>query len=209
MADSNSIYCPGCRLHTSVEMRARHQPSSGEPVLYEIGECNNCSQHLLVVRNTPSGSILTTYPAALPKPVDEIVPLLVRSDLEEAAVCLTVGAIRAAATMARRSVQNICLDKGAPSRRSITSGGKPREVQNDLARQIDWLFEKRIITEELRDWAHEVRVVGNSGAHPGDAEDKEEVTRDDSEAALELAGALCSTLYIKSRLYHDRHAEDA
>ncbi len=209
MADHKSIYCPSCERHTSISERARYQPTNGESFLYEIGECNNCSQCLLVVRAIPSGSIVRTYPTSLPRAVDDSVPAPIKKDLEESLLCVSVGAFRAAATMARRAVQNICLERGAPATREVKDGEKTKSLKNDLARQIDWLHEQRIITTELKDWAHEVRVVGNAGAHPGDAEDKVEVTEEDAQNVIELAEALCSTLYIKPKLYRDRHAKPA
>lgn len=54
--------------------------------------------------------------------------------------------------MARRAIQNACLIKGA----------KDDKLHNQIGR----LFNNGIITKDLRDFAHTVRLVGNDAAHP-------------------------------------------
>lgn len=206
MADHNSYYCPKCRQATSIAMRARKEIQRGDAVIYEIGECNNCAQHFLVLRAYPSGKILGISPNALPKPVDPSIPSPTREDLEEAYKCQSAEAYRGAATMARRAMQNICLEKGAPKTREVKGkDDRKREVPNELVRQIDWLYEERIITADLKNWAHEIRLVGNAGAHPGDAGDNEPVTRQDAEDVLNLVEAFCQPLYVASEIYRKRH----
>ena len=93
----------------------------------------------------------------------------VKKDFEEALLCQSVGAYRGAAVLARRAVQSICLDKGA-------------KKGENLHKQIKELFDKNIITQAIKDWADEVRYIGNDAAHPN----KEEVSKEDSEDILEL-----------------------
>ena len=82
--------------------------------------------------------------------------------------------------------------------------GEPKKVKNDLINQIDWMYAERIITKELKDWAHEVRTVGNSGAHPASAEDSDEVSLQDAADVLDLVRAFCEPLYVASQKYADR-----
>jgi len=125
--------------------------------------------------------------------------------LEEAYKCQSIQAWRASVTMARRAIQNICIEKGAPVTRTITpKTGEPKKVKNDLINQINWLYDERIITQDLKDWAHEIRTVGNTGAHPGDAEDTQPVAEQDSVDILNLAEAFCGPLYIAAKVYNDR-----
>lgn len=196
MADSNSIICPSCKVGTTLLKRASEDPVGGALVIYEIGECNNCSQHFLVERLMLNGNIMKIYPSAIPKKVTDDLPPQIKKDFEEALIDESIGSHRSAVTMARRALQGICLDQGAPSMRTITSKGKPIEIKNDLSRQIDWLLSEQIITKPLRSMAHEVRSVGNDGAHPEDAEDDTEISPEDSAEIMALLDAFAQTLYI-------------
>ena len=103
----------------------------------------------------------------------------VKKDFEEALLCQSVGAYKGAAVLARRSVQLICLDKGA-------------KKDEKLHKQIEELFNNNIITQDIKNWADEVRYIGNDAAHPN----KEEVNKEDSEDILELLESLCNVLYV-------------
>lgn len=109
--------------------------------------------------------------------------------------------------MARRAMPNVALDKGAPTTREIVKEGKTKTVSMHLVQQIDWLFDEGIITKDLRDWAHAVRGIGNGGAHPADAEDEDDMSKEDAQDAIELAKAFCAPLYVAAKLYRDRHAK--
>jgi hypothetical protein len=182
MADLNSIYCPRCRCHTNLIYRAGYERSiaGGKYLYHAVEECNNCHQHFLTIRlKNQYGQILKSYPEGLPKTVNSLISDSVKKDFEEALLCQSVGAYRGAAVLARRAVQLICLDKGAKE------GEK-------LYKQIEELFDNNIITQDIKDWADEVRYIGNDAAHPN----KEEVNKEDSEDILELLESLCDVLYV-------------
>lgn len=201
MSDKSSIYCPSCSQRTSIEKRVSW---NGQGFIYQIGECNSCSQCFLVKRDS-TNNIIELFPNALAKPVADSIPSPIRDDLQEAYKCISVQAWRASVTMARRALQNICLEKGAPITRTVKAkGGKSKEIKNDLINQINWLYDERIITKDLKDWAHEIRVVGNMGAHPGEAEDTEPVSSQDADDILNLVEAFCGPLYIAASVYSTR-----
>lgn len=182
MADINSIYCPKCRCHTNLICRTGYKRSLTDDkyLYYAVEECNNCQQHFLTIRlKNQYGQILKSYPEDLPKTVNSLISDSVKKDFEEALLCQSVGAYRGAAVLARRAVQLICLDKGAKK------GEK-------LRKQIEELFDNNIITQDIKDWADEVRYIGNDAAHPN----KEEVNKEDSEDILELLESLCDVLYV-------------
>ncbi len=60
----------------------------------------------------------------------------------------------------------------------------PAQLKKKLYGQIDHLETKRIITPALKDWAHEVRLTGNKGAHDTDGLTKDDV--DDLDLFTEL-----------------------
>ena len=130
----------------------------------------------------PEGSVL--FPPAGWQRVKNVekVPGPIRADYDEAIRCLTAGASKAAAAMARRAAQGVCVERGAdPGKR--------------LADQIDQLGEQGELTARLVGLSHEVRVLGNSGAHPGD-DGLEEVSRDEAEQAISFLEHLLSHVYI-------------
>lgn len=189
MADKNSIYCPSCHKHTSLITRAHYMIMGDQTRICEIGECNSCNFFMMTKR--VNGEIVAIYPNPLPEPIDERVPESIREDFEEANLCFSVDAYRAAAVMARRTLQSICLDKGA------NEGDK-------LHQQIDWLFSQQIITRELKEWAHEVRYVGNDGAHPKKPEDDIPVTSEDAKDILDLLKQFSQVLYVAPAIAEER-----
>ncbi len=183
MSDRNSIYCPNCKRYSSLIERTGFDKKLslkyGYVLIkrYSISECNSCSQHFLVIRD--DGKIIKIYPDRLPKTVNELIPQDIKTDFEEALLCYSVGAYRGAAALARRTVQLICLDKGASKNKN-------------LHQQIDELFSSGVITKDIKEWAHEVRFLGNDAAHPN----KNIVSQDDAKDILDLLESLCDVLYV-------------
>lgn len=176
MASSFSIYCPNCERYTSLSELIHYDKNF---IRFEVSECNNCTQHFLVIRNRNEDKIIAMYPESLPGHVDEKIPDPIKADFKEALVCEAAGSYRGAAALARRTLQVICLDKGTPANKK-------------LHKQIDWLFENSIITSDIKNWAHEVRFVGNDAAHPNTTE----VAKDDARDILELLESMCDVLYV-------------
>lgn len=189
MSTALSIYCPHCHRHTalsvatanyetfrdSVEVEAIWRKQPGE--VWWMGVCNSCAMPVLV-RN--DGDVI--FPAPLPTPTDYRIPEHIRVDLEEAKLCFNVGAYRGCAVLARRSMQAACLEIGAKKR--------------DLRDQIDELHTQGLITNDLKEWAHEIRYVGNDAAHPN----KEDVTEDDAIAILQLCEQFMQVIFVTPAL---------
>lgn len=92
----------------------------------------------------------------------------------EAYSCLSINANRAAVLMARTAIEAMAKNK------KITDG--------NLYQKIDAMAEKNIITDQLAEEAHQIRLLGNDMAH-GDLD--EPVSRED---ATEILGFLDSVL---------------
>lgn len=186
---TESIYCPHCHRHTSIAPApvqvSRGQSSFTVGALWQkkggerwwIGVCNFCQNPVLVL-----GSAQVVYPQPLPEPTHADVPPRMRADLDEAKMCFSVSAWRAAAVMARRAMQSAAIEKGASKGR--------------LVEQIDELQAKGQITSDLREWADAVRWVGNDAAHP----DGQPVGREDAEEVLRLAEQFLHVLYVTPAL---------
>jgi Domain of unknown function (DUF4145) len=144
------------------------------------GQCESCKGFVLVVgrkvgANHQAWKLEGVYP--LGKPNDSVapeVPKLIGDDFREALRCEWVQAYKASVTMCRRALQASCVELKA----------KDGKLQD----QIDELAAKGAITQSLKEMAHEVRLTGNDGAHPGkdglndvspnDARDMIEFTRE-------------------------------
>ena len=79
------------------------------------------------------------------------IPDKIASVVSEAAGALYANCPRASVVMSRRALEAICVDKG--------------ETSGVLAARLDVLKSKGILLPTLADWAKEVRLIGNVGAH--------------------------------------------
>jgi len=113
-------------------------------------------------------------PAGVPGPIV--------ADYKEAQLALGYELYKAAAVMFRRSVQGAAIDKGAP-------------IEKRLRDQIDWLAANGRITGDMKDWAHELRLFGNAGAHPGD-DLLENVSAAEAADSFAFARAFLDYLYV-------------
>lgn len=191
-----SVYCPYCQRHTALSMApAAYEDYRGNTkytvALWDnqrgnkwwIGICNGCHGPMLV-----RGEGYEIYPHPLPSPTDKAIPKELAEDLNEAKMCFSVACYRACATMARRCIQNACIEKGAKD--------------NDLVKQIKELTQWGIITKDIEEWATVVRWVGNDGAHPG----KGPVTKEDAEDCLKLAEQFLHVIYVTPSIAKARKA---
>lgn len=69
----------------------------------------------------------------------------------------------AAVMMFRRAIENAIKEKHP-------------DINGSLIKKIDTLAEQGIFPETIKDWAHQIRVIGNSGAHELEGVTKEDVT---------------------------------
>ncbi|ASL44669.1 hypothetical protein bAD24_I14385 [Burkholderia sp. AD24] len=91
--------------------------------------------------------------------------------------------------MARRTLEAITIERGE-------SGGT-------LAKRLQALTDKNMLPPTLADWAKEVRLIGNVGAHFDPLED---VEISDAEQLRDFIQELLSYLYILPSKLADRRA---
>jgi len=135
--------------------------------------------------------IVDQYPKRVPI-MDKSVPSEVARDYVEAIKCFDVGANRGSVVMCRRSLQSSVIERGAKKGR--------------LVDQIDELHDNQIITKDIRDWAHEIRLTGNIGAHP-DEDGLEDVTPDDAEELLKFMEEYLNYVYIMPAKVAEKRAK--
>ena len=147
-----------------------------------MGICNNCQELCLVVENGER-----VYPFPLPSPTDERIPEDLKSDLDEAKICYSVGAYRGCSALARRVVQACCINKGA-------------NEDKKLYQQIEQLYENRVITKDIKDWTTVIRWVGNDAVHPS----SNLIGKGEAEDVLNLAEQFLHIVYVAPAIAKER-----
>ena len=168
---SETILCPYCSVHSTITSRAHH----GE---WYINTCDRCHEHLLLVWK--SNKIIDQYPKITPI-FDKSIPREVADDYIEAIKCLDIEADKASVIMCGRALQSSVIERGATGKR--------------LMDQIDDLYANAIITRSIRDWAHELRLSRNIGAHP-DKDGLKDVTSKDAKEIIEFMEEYLNYVYI-------------
>lgn len=171
--------CPHCGAQSHIEAlwNDYHRFRNRDVEFYVIFRCKPCRKLLLKTfffeQNPYSQDELLTmkgweelFPTRFDDQLDsedkKFIPDEVLRDYEEALRCQSIKANRAASAMFRRSLQSALLKIGA-------------DPKNDLIKQIESL---EVLPKDVKDWAHQIRIFGNWGAHP-DKDNLKEVDGDD------------------------------
>lgn len=148
-------------------------------------QCPNpeCRGHVFVVLK--QGRVIQAYP---PSTIDfnpEGIPANVVRSFDEALRCHAAGCYMASALMVRRTLEELCLDKGATGK--------------DLKARIADLRGKIVIPNELFEAMDELRLLGNDAAHI-EAQSYEKISEAELEVAIEFAKEMLKALYQYSGL---------
>lgn len=122
------------------------------------------------------------------EPPPEHLPETIASVFREAVTCKSVGCYNASATMFRLCLDLATRDKLPP----IVPGeeAKPNyKTRRDLGLRLPWLFDNKVLPEDLRDLSHSVKEDGNDGAHAGT------MTADEVEDLLDFTTTLLERMY--------------
>jgi hypothetical protein len=111
-------------------------------------------------------SLVGALPAGTASQIEGL-SLEIARDRREAWSSIYAGSLRAAIIMGRAAIQRAV--------RSLRAEG------TGLKQEINDLVSKEIITKNLADFAHEVRISGDDAAHP---EDLGDINRDEAEESL-------------------------
>lgn len=106
------------------------------------------------------------------------IPEFISQAFSEALTCLTANCPRASAVMARRVLEAITVDKG--------------EEKGTLVNRLATLSQKGVLLPTLADWAKEVRLIGNQGAH---YDPLQPVNTEDAKQLLSFLRELLKYLY--------------
>jgi hypothetical protein len=199
--------CPRCKTQSSFEsagaipvtfsdMTAVGRDGSMTRVPYDrvaVLVCRHCHQGVAVVEEQMTGE----HPSAsargggqiwwrgvhwwpFPGGVsDPAIPAGIQSTFDEACRAIAANCPRAGAVMARRTLEAIAADHG--------------ETDGPLVKRLAALTSRGLLPSTFADWAKEVRLVGNIGAH---FDLEEDVSVGDAEQLRDFIAELLNHLYI-------------
>lgn len=159
--------CPHCdtKAHFQMLFNDSYSEKSGDLVYYIIFRCVPCKKLVLETHkfkqnryNTNSEQLESSgwqdkFPneeTVYISKFTETVPSDVLEDFREGVTNLNTKCYKASVSMFRRSLQSALLNLGA-------------DPKQDL---IDQIKNTSSLTQDIKDWAHNIRIFGNWGAHP-------------------------------------------
>lgn len=183
-------YCPNCNaiVETGVLFTYTFDVTYTDELINQgtgitLSKCLNCDRPILyqedfhnIEEHCFSQNKIQLYPdvenVALKK-----APEIVINPYKEAFKCYRVQAYEACVIMCRKGIEAICKDKG--------------EDKGNLNAKLNKLRDRKILEETLFNWANELRVIGNDGAHSHD----QIVTQQDAKDSLDFFDALITYQY--------------
>lgn len=156
-------------------------------------QCRNCQQPIIVLeeqfindkprRDGLSGGTVNWrgffwWPFFNLK-LDNVVPTEIQKILKEAKITYSTECYRSSAVMSRRTLEAIATDKG--------------ENKGVLAKRIQNLIDKGVLDKNLGNWATEIRLIGNAGAH---YDPINQVNKEDANQIIQFIEELIKYLYI-------------
>jgi hypothetical protein len=192
-----NIRCPACRhagafhgidnVPDALWVNPPNSKTRSGPVQCQAGmrKCPNldCGAILFVGSSHP-GEFTIYPPEVLDFDASNLPPQILAS-LEEAVLCHSAGAHKASALMVRRTLEELCEDKGAKGK--------------NLKERLMSLSSVAVIPGELLIAADELRVLGNDAAHI-EAKTYDTIHKAESTLAIELAKELLKAVYQYSSL---------
>jgi hypothetical protein len=183
------LTCPFCleRGNFALEHRAQKKKANSKKVLnFDTWCCGNCAGYVLVLwsaQEYPGSRGLYSY-QVLPWPLKldafpEHWPEAVGRYWLQAHRSLGEENWDAAAVMSRSAMQVALREKDA--------AGK------SLKQEIDDLATKGVLPPHMREWAHELRELGNDSAHPDPGQAKTQ--KDDAKDVIEFLDFMLQYLY--------------
>ncbi|MFH0771236.1 MAG: DUF4145 domain-containing protein [Candidatus Omnitrophota bacterium] len=175
--------------HDAANVRSeyKNEKSSLQTNLIASYRCCVCGWPIFVSTRDRAMSVIDIYPINIPTASSDI-PEKIRNIFLEALCDFGIKSWNSTATMCRRTVQELAMEKGATG--------------DTLFAQIDDLASRQIITQDLKDWAHEIRILGKEGAH---ADVPTDVGEEEAKFAIDFTEDLLNFVYVlKARLQKRR-----
>ncbi|MEW6390396.1 MAG: DUF4145 domain-containing protein [Pseudomonadota bacterium] len=170
---SVGLECPNCLKTASATIQRKGKISGGllQATIDSLEKAHDSIPNL-------SWDLLEFWPKLMPPRIPEFLPQSVEKAFIQGETNLALrGCEEPAATMFRRS-----LDLGLKIRFP--------DLKGDLYKKIDKLAADHEIPHSLAEWAHEVRAIGNDGAH-----DLDGCSMEDAQAAHDFVDAVLRYLF--------------
>tara|TARA_R110000868_G_C10830353_1_gene759334 strand:- start:538 stop:1236 length:699 start_codon:yes stop_codon:yes gene_type:complete len=173
--------CPHCgaKSHIEKQWSGSHVLVNRDAEFYVVFRCKPCRRLILKTfylrqneysrdENFEMKGWDEKFPAVIDDQISNedvaFIDANVLADYKEALKCMSIGADKAACSMFRRALQ-LSL---------VVLGANPKD---DLIKQINSLAS---LPGDIKDWAHQIRIFGNWGAHP-DRDNLKNIEATDSE----------------------------
>ncbi|GAB3884784.1 DUF4145 domain-containing protein [Microbispora bryophytorum] len=181
--------CPTCQQPVAAmeDRSVSYYDGEGPPCRFTLMCCSACPQAFVVLQELYAGQHWGQPELMWPtttRPLHQAIPLKIRKELAEATQCFHAGQYTATAVMVRRVIEGVCRSHNATG---------------TLFKALDNLYDRGLIDKRLLEWAHELRAIGNDGAHFGG----KAITREDAEDALTLAEAVLNYMYVFTKQYEE------
>lgn len=176
-----SLRCPHCgKEAVMTTLNGMNDMDVGDGILCGQRYCPNpqCRGHIFVALR--QGKVLESYPPSTIDFIPDGIPTTVLASFDEAIRCHSAGCYMASALMVRRTLEEVCSDKGATGK--------------DLKIRISDLRGKIVIPDELFDAMDELRLLGNDAAHI-EAKSYDKISIEEIEVAIEFAKEFLKALY--------------
>lgn len=216
LPDSHSPHgpCPRCKrisnftaiealpvtYHPSIVFDTPHGRERDVLQRVAVLKCQGCGDNVVVIESkcidgrpvpVSSGSRsgreewrgIHWWPAPGMQPGDPDIPTSVADTIAEGTRCLAVQAPRAAVVMFRAALGQIVHNKGSDA----------AQKQKGLYQQLKKMADEGALEKTVAEWATEVRLVGNAGAHPSTLD---AVSQDEAAELLLLISEITNLLYV-------------
>jgi hypothetical protein len=190
--------CPHCgtKVHIERLWQDYHSFSNRDEEFYITFRCKSCKKLILktfLFKQNPYSNHEDLEPEGwnekfsmslddddeLSEEEKEFIPKQVISNFQEALKCKSIGANRTSSSMFRRALQSSIVILGA-------------NHKQDLIKQINSLTN---LPNDIKDWAHQIRIFGNWGAHP-DKDKLKEVDHNDVEEVYDFISKFFMYMFI-------------
>lgn len=188
------VMCPICATHTDARVINVQEVKQNEFIKLPENsmslhcfflQCTHCKGPMLYLVPVGNGTTADSLMFPIPLNTDEkfakCLPPAIYEDLRQAQLAFNVTAYLGAGMLLRRACQNICRDKECQGK--------------DLYKEIDDLVSKNLITRDMAEMAHSVRIIGNEIAHPSPNEVLV-ITADDVRICYAFLKQLVQVIYV-------------
>jgi len=190
------VYCPKCQGYRHFNYLAETvqvDDKAGPPARYSFGFCPQCRGPFIMVQEQYGGATFDDDKGVQVYPPNKRrlsfkVPAVVEASYLEAVRCEGNQAWIATAAMVDRTLEAVCKDEEPKSKSMFEGLQKLRKAGEDQRRALQW--------------ADQLRVLRNQGAHASE----EAIEREDAVDALNFLQAILETLYHLRPMFQEMKA---